>query len=66
MRVLPGSFYRSGKEYLSISEASYRAQAHPFTLYDAIAAEELEVIEVAGCKAISAEDLERWMMEGGE
>lgn len=59
MAVLPGTFYRNEKEYLSVSEASHRAGLHPFDIYDAIKAGELDVIEVAGCQAVPAEQVEK-------
>lgn len=58
-QLLPGTFYRNGDEYLSLSEASRRYGLHPFEVYDAIKAGQLEVIEVAGCQAVSVADMDK-------
>lgn len=63
-KVEPGTFYRNGREYLTISEAARRYGLHPYDLYDAAKDDGLPLVTVAGCKCIAADELEK--LQGGK
>lgn len=62
-KVQPGTFYRDGREYVTLSEASRRLGLHPLDFHDAEAYEGLSLHTVAGCKCIAVDDLDQ--MKGG-